>query len=93
MSRRLCLKMTKTWNEQELKEVLTKVAALKNVEMSEYADKIIKVKTIFNVGTRCPCCQDDREMACISKKCFNDIMRYGHCHCQLFLKKKGVVYE
>lgn len=85
--------MTVKRSEAELKAVLVKVAALKNVDMSEDADKIIRVKTIFGVGTRCPCCQDNKEMACISRKCFSDIMADGHCHCGLFLKKKGVVYE
>lgn len=73
--------------EEELKGVLQRVAKLKNVDFSKDADKIIKVKTIFGVGTRCPCCQDDREMACISSKCFNDIVKYGQCHCGLFIKK------
>ncbi len=76
-----------TMEKQKLKDALIRLSVLKNVDISDKVDKIVNAKTILDVGFRCPCCPDDREMACISKKCYNEIQQNGVCHCGLFKKK------
>lgn len=74
--------------KQKLKDALIRLSVLKDVDISDKFDKIANAKIILNVGFRCPCCPNDREMACISRKCFNDIHKNGVCHCGLFKKKE-----
>ena len=57
------------------------------VELTENAYKIARFRARADITMdKCPCSQNDPERYCISKKCMDDIMTTGKCHCQCFRK-------
>lgn len=59
----------------------------------ENKDKIINAKLmIFKDGNvlRCPCDANNPDRYCGSAQCIADVINNGHCHCNLFHKKKGL---
>lgn len=56
--------------------------------------KIIRAKLLIFHGRNkdihhCPCDGDNPDRFCGSKLCYQDILKDGHCHCNLFLLKEN----
>ena len=58
---------------------LKNLEQITNAKMRFFKDKGYK---------RCPCDADNHERYCGSPLCLHDVVEYGHCHCNLFWKKK-----
>lgn len=71
----------------ELEEIIENIAETTGLSLTENKDKIIRAKKmLFANGNmlRCPCDSRNEERYCVSEQCMSDIMRDGHCHCNLF---------
>ena len=74
----------------EYENIIRKMAKEYGVELTENAHNIARFRAMANITMdKCPCSQNDPERYCISKKCMDDIMTTGKCHCQCFKKKGG----
>ena len=79
--------------KQKIKDALIRLSVLKDVDISDKFDKIANAKIILDVGFRCPCCPNDREMDCISRKCFNDIHKMVYVIVDCLKRKKKVRFK
>lgn len=82
--------MEQTPEALEIETLIRKVAEKEGLGLTENLPAIARAKArFFGVGEwhKCPC---DRESdrACISTRCFTDIMRDGICHCNLYTREK-----
>ena len=73
--------------ENSLRETMLKVGELNGVEPTENFDKIVRAKELMKLGLDCPCDKDNHARYCISDKCFNDIQKFGECHCHCWRLK------
>lgn len=63
------------------------IAETTGLKLTENKDKVIRAKKmLFANGNmlRCPCDSKNEDRFCVSETCMDDIMRDGHCHCNLF---------
>lgn len=68
-----------------------KTVARKNNFDVKNAESITRAKIRFFRGKnlkRCPCDADNPERYCGSPLCITDVINEGHCHCNLFWRKK-----
>ena len=72
-----------------LKEKMQDIADKNGAELSETADRIIKVKERNIDEYACPCFPNDKDHWCMSPLCKETMMTKGRCHCGLFKKKEG----
>lgn len=69
-------------------EKIFKIAEHNGVDVSyENLGRILKAKKVFKLGIYCPCCPDDKDRYCGSKKCMEEVRKNKSCHCGLFVKK------
>lgn len=71
-----------------LKEKFEELAKKNKLELTKYADAILKVKERSIDEYQCPCCPDSATRFCISPFCLEEILKKGHCHCNLFKIKE-----
>ena len=58
------------------------------LELTEYADRILKIKERCIDEYQCPCFPDDVNHYCISSMCLQEALEKGHCHCNLFKRRQ-----
>lgn len=69
------------------KEKFEALAKRNGVELTENADKILRVKERCIDEYQCPCFPESATRFCISPWCLQDIITNGHCHCNLFKRR------
>lgn len=69
------------------KEKFEALAKQNGVELTENADKILRVKERCIDEYQCPCFPDDKEHYCISPLCLKEALTNSHCHCNLFKRR------
>lgn len=69
-------------------EQMKKLAKKHNVELTEFAPKIVKAREFMGITIDiCPCAAEDMDRGCISAKCLREIKEQGECHCRAFRRK------
>ena len=74
--------MTKT-----IKDKMQEIAEANGAQLSNIADKIIKIKERNIDEYACPCYPNDKDHYCMSQLCKTELMTKGKCHCGLFVKE------
>jgi len=80
----------------EIKDFANKIALMYDLKLNE--NENFKNKVLNGLKTNkerygkyyCPCVlvlNDDKNILCPCKYAFNEIKKYGHCYCGLFLDK------
>lgn len=70
-----------------LKEKFEKLAEEYHLELTDKADKILRIKERQIDEYQCPCFPDSLTHYCISPWCLEEAHEKGHCHCNLFKRK------
>lgn len=77
-------------NLDEYEQLLRKIAKENGLELTENAYKIARFRERTQLPmSKCPCSQNDPDRFCISKKCMDDIMKFGECGCRCYKKKEN----
>ena len=70
------------------KEKFEKLGKEYGLELTEFADKILRIKERAIDEYQCPCYPDSKDHYCISPSCLKEALEKGHCHCNLFRRIK-----
>ena len=73
----------------EVEENIRALAESEGFDLTENLPAIARAKTRFfgvEDWRKCPCDRDS-DRACISTRCFAEIMRDGVCHCNLYKRR------
>lgn len=70
-----------------LKEKFEQLAEEHNLELTDKADKILRIKERQIDEYQCPCFPESHTHYCISPWCLEEAHEKGHCHCNLFKRK------
>lgn len=71
--------------------IMKKICLLAEVldfDVNNNIEAISKLKSRFPEWRTCPCDPQNPKRYCGSKLCEDDTIGYGHCHCNLFLRRK-----
>ena len=69
------------------KEKFEKLAEQHGLELTEFADRVLRIKERQIDEYQCPCYPDSVDHYCISPLCCKEAIEKGHCHCNLFKRK------
>ena len=70
-----------------LKEKFEQLAEEYHLELTDKADKILRIKERQIDEYQCPCFPESPTHFCISPWCLEEALEKGHCHCNLFKRK------
>ena len=73
--------------KMSLKEKFEKLAEEHHLELTDKADKILRIKERQIDEYQCPCFPESPTRFCISPWCLEEAHEKGHCHCNLFKRK------
>lgn len=69
------------------KEKFEKLAESNGLELTEFADRVLRIKERQIDEYQCPCYPDSADHYCISPLCLEEALTKGHCHCNLYRRK------
>ena len=74
-------------SECEFRKKFEDLAKENGADLSQIADRILRIKARNIDEYACPCYPNDKEHYCISPLCKSEIDTKGKCHCGLFVKE------
>lgn len=75
--------------EEEMQELMLKLAKENGVEPTENLPKIARARIRMHLDiTECPCHKEDKDRGCISAKCLREIKENGICCCTAYRRKE-----
>lgn len=76
-------------NADDIYQQMEHLANAFGVELTKNAFNIARFRARADIPLeKCPCSPLDKERGCISKKCLNEIIKFGECHCRCYKRKE-----